>query len=878
MGISSNYNFNDIEDKWYSYWIKNKYFHSQPDKREPYTIVIPPPNITGVLHMGHMLNNTIQDILIRRARLLGKNACWIPGTDHASIATEAKVVESLKEKGIEKNEITREEFINHAWEWKHKYGDIILDQLKKIGCSCDWDKTKFTLDETMSKSVISVFIDLFNKGLIYRGYRMVNWDPKAQTTLSDEEVNYVEKSDLLYYVKYKIEGEEDGYLTIATTRPETILGDTAICVNPKDVRYKKLKGKNAIVPIVDRKVPIIFDDYVDIEYGTGCLKVTPAHDINDKSIGDRHNLEFIDIFNADASLNDHGLHHKGKNRFKARKDILIELDKLGILVKQEQITHNVGISERTNEIIEPKFSHQWFLKMDDLVKPAINSVLLDNEIKLYPNKFDKTFRNWMENIRDWNISRQLYWGHQIPVYYYGIEKDDFVVARDIDQALDLAKVKTGNNNLTKDKLKQEEDVLDTWFSSWLWPISVFDGINNPDNNDFKYYYPTSDLVTGPDILFFWVARMIIAGYEFKQNKPFKNVYFTGIVRDKQRRKMSKSLGNSPDALKLISEFGADSVRVGLMLSSSAGNDLLFDESLCSQGRSFANKIWNSFRLINGWEIEDIDQPKHSSVALKWYENKFQCVLAQINDHFDKFRISDALMSVYKLIWDDFCSVLLEIIKPKFSKPIDKKTHDSLISIFENNLKLLHPFMPFISEELWQSIRNRKVDQALVISKWPTSNKYDTKSIEEFKFAYQVITSIRSLRKKHNIPFRDAIELSVLNNQKASKKYDSIIKKICNISNLLYVKTEVKDTISFRVKTNTYYIPLSNEVNIEDEILKLENELNYNIGFLNSVDKKLSNKKFVENAPESVIEIEKSKKSDALAKIDLIKESIKKLKS
>ena len=876
MSISSNYNFKDIEDKWYSYWIKNNFFHSHRDNREPYTIVIPPPNITGVLHMGHMLNNTIQDILIRRARLLGKNACWIPGTDHASIATEAKVVESLKEKGIDKNDISRDEFIKHAWDWKDKYGDIILEQLKKIGCSCDWDRTKFTLDETMNKSVISVFIDLFNKGLIYRGYRMVNWDPKAQTTLSDEEVNYFEKKDLLYYVKYKIEGEE-GYLTIATTRPETILGDTAICVNPKDDRYKKLKGKNAIVPIANRKVPIIFDDYVDIEFGTGCLKVTPAHDINDKLIGDRHNLQFIDIFNDDASLNNYGLHHKGKDRFKARKDIIVELDKLGILEKQEEITHNVGISERTNEIIEPKFSYQWFLKMNDLVKPAINSVLVDNEIKFYPNKFDKTFRNWMENIRDWNISRQLYWGHQIPVYYYGDEKDDFVVAKDIDQALDLAKEKTENKNLKKSNLKQEEDVLDTWFSSWLWPISVFDGINNPDNEDFKYYYPTSDLVTGPDILFFWVARMIIAGYEFKQKKPFNNVYFTGIVRDKQRRKMSKSLGNSPDALKLISEYGADSVRVGLMLSSSAGNDLLFDESLCNQGRSFANKIWNSFRLINGWEIKDIDQPEYSSVALDWYENKFQFVLSQINDHFDKFRISDALMCVYKLIWDDFCSVLLEIIKPEFSKPIDKKTYKSLILIFENNLKLLHPFMPFISEELWQSINKRRVDQSLVISKWPKSTKYSNEIIEEFKFASEVITSIRSLRKKHSISFRETIGLSILNNEQVSKKHDTIIKKICNVDTLIYVKSEVKEAISFRVKTNTYYIPLSSEVNVNDEIIKLESELNYNIGFLNSVDKKLSNKRFAENAPESVIEIEKKKKTDAMAKIDLLKESIKKLK-
>ena len=877
MSISSNYNFKDIEDRWYSYWIKNKYFHSKPDNRDPYTIVIPPPNITGVLHMGHMLNNTIQDILIRRARLLGKNACWIPGTDHASIATEAKVVESLKEKGIDKSDISREEFLKHAWDWKDKYGNIILEQLKKIGCSCDWDRTKFTLDESMNKSVISVFLDLYNKGLIYRGYRMVNWDPKAKTTLSDEEVNYVEKKDLLYYVKYKIDGENE-FLTIATTRPETILGDTAICVNPNDKRYIKLKGKKAIVPIAERKVPIIFDDYVDIEYGTGCLKVTPAHDINDKLIGDRHKLEFIDIFNDDATLNDYGLHHKGKNRFKARKDILVELEKLGILVKQEEITHNVGMSERTNEIIEPKFSYQWFLKMEDLVKPAINSVLVDNDIKLYPNKFDKTYKNWMENIRDWNISRQLYWGHRIPAYYYGNDINDFVVAKDMDQALKLAKEKTGNKNLTKDKLNQDEDVLDTWFSSWLWPISVFDGINNPDNKDFNYYYPTSDLVTGPDILFFWVARMIIAGYEFKGVKPFNNVYFTGIVRDKQRRKMSKSLGNSPDALKLISEYGADSVRVGLMLSSSAGNDLLFDESLCSQGRSFANKIWNAYRLIDGWEIKNFDQPESSVVALEWYENKFQLVLNQINDHFDKFRISDSLMSVYKLVWDDFCSVLLEIIKPEFSEPIDQNTYDSVISIFENNLKLLHPFMPFISEELWQSMKKRNNDEALVVSNWPENNKYDNTIIEEFKFISEVITSIRSVRKKQNISFKESIELSVLNKEKFITKYDSIIKKLCNINIFNYVDSEINDAISFRVKTNTYFIPTSTKFNAQEEIKKIKNELDYNVGFLNSVEKKLSNKRFVDNAPENVIEIEKKKKSDTMAKIQLLRESLDKLKN
>jgi len=874
MNIATKYNPEKIEDKWYKYWMENGYFHSVPDERESYSIVIPPPNVTGVLHMGHMLNNTIQDVLIRRARMKGYNACWVPGTDHASIATEAKVVAKLKEEGIAKADLSRDEFLKHAWDWTHKHGGIILEQLKKLGASCDWDRTKFTMDDDMSESVTKVFIDLYNKGLIYRGYRMVNWDPEAKTTVSDEEVIHIEKNGKLYYLRYAIE-DSDNFVTIATTRPETILGDTAICINPNDERFSHLKGKKVIVPIANRSISIIEDDYVDIEFGTGCLKITPAHDPNDKEIGEKHQLDVIDIFNDDATLNAHGLHYEGKDRFVVRKEIVKELEELGSLVKVEDYQNKVGTSERTGAIIEPKVSIQWFLKMKDLAEPALKAVMED-DVKLVPQKFKNTYRHWMENVRDWNISRQLWWGHRIPAFFYGDNPNDFVVAKTIEEAVPLAIEKTGKK-LTVADLKQDEDALDTWFSSWLWPISVFDGIRNPENEEINYYYPTRDLVTAPEILFFWVARMIIAGYEYRGEKPFENVYLTGIVRDKQGRKMSKSLGNSPDALKLISEYGADSVRVGLMMSSSAGNDLLFDESLCNQGRSFTNKIWNAFRLINGWKIKDTDKPEYSSVALEWYDNKFQHVLSQINDHFDKFRISDALMCVYKLIWDDFCSVLLEIIKPEFSKPIDKKTYASLILIFENNLKLLHPFMPFISEELWQSINKRKVDQSLVVSKWPKSMKYSNEIIEEFKFVSEVITSIRSVRKKHNIPFKESIELSVINNEGVSDKYDSIIKKICNVNAILYVKNEVKDVISFRMNTNIYFIPLSTEVDIKDEILKLENELKYNSGFLKSVDKKLSNKKFAENAPESVIEIEKKKKSDAMAKIDLIKESIKKLK-
>ena len=876
MSIQAKYNHQKIEDKWYSFWIKNDYFSSKPDKREPYTIVIPPPNITGVLHMGHMLNNTIQDILIRRARLLGKNACWVPGTDHASIATEAKVVEKLKSNGIEKNDISREEFMEYAWEWKNEFGDIILDQLKKIGCSCDWNRTTFTLDDKMNKSVLKVFIDLYNKGLIYRGYRMVNWDPEAKTTLSDEEVNFVEKNDNLYYVKYKII-DSDNHVTIATTRPETILGDSAICVNPKDKRYKEFIGRSAIVPIVNRHIPIIADEYVDIEYGTGCLKVTPAHDHNDKLLGEKHHLEFIDILNDDASLNDICLHYSGMDRFDAREKIIDELDSLGLFIKKENITHNVGVSERTGSVIEPKFSHQWFLKMEDLVKPAIKSVLKSDDIKFFPKKFDNTFRNWMENIRDWNISRQLYWGHQIPVFYYGDENKDYVVAENIDLALEQVRKKTKNNNISLADLTQDEDVLDTWFSSWLWPISVFDGINNPENDEVNYYYPTNDLVTGPDIIFFWVSRMIMAGYQFRDNKPFSNVYFTGIVRDKKRRKMSKSLGNSPDALKLIDDYSADGVRVGLMLSSAAGNDLLFDESLCDQGKSFSNKIWNSLKLIKGWEVVDTNQPDYCSVTVDWYNQKFNSVLNTINDHFSKFRISDALMCIYKLIWDDFCSVLLEIIKPQYGQPIDEKTHRDLIKIFEKNLIILHPFMPFITEEIWHLITKRKSEEAIIISSWP---EFDTKlpidTINDFEALQNIISGIRNIRKKYQISFKESLNLSVVNNDNFSKNYDSIIKKICNIKDVNYVDSEIKDALSFRVKSNIYSLPFEKEIDFDEEIKKIKEDLDYQKGFLKSVNSKLENKRFTDNAPNSIVQNEIKKKNDAISKISVLEERLKKL--
>ena len=874
MQIPSKYNANEVEGKWYDYWMKHNYFHSEVDEREPYTIVIPPPNVTGVLHMGHMLNNTIQDVLIRRARLQGKNACWVPGTDHASIATEAKVVAKLKEQGIDKNDLTREEFLAHAWEWKHEYGGIILEQLKKLGASCDWERTAFTMDPALSESVIKVFVDLYNKGLIYRGYRMVNWDPEAKTTLSDEEVIHVEKQGNLYYLEYKIEGSEDK-LTIATTRPETIFGDTAICINPNDERFTHLKGKKAIVPLCNRVIPIIEDEYVDVEFGTGCLKVTPAHDENDKVLGDKHKLEVIDIFNEDASLNSFGLHYEGKDRFVARKEVVKELEENGILVKTEVHTNKVGTSERTKAVIEPRLSDQWFLKMEELVKPAIKAVLGDDtDITLYPKKFENTYRHWMENIRDWNISRQLWWGQQIPAYFYGDGKEDFVVAETKEEALALAKEK--NPSITLETLRQDEDALDTWFSSWLWPMSVFDGIRNPENEEIKYYYPTNDLVTGPDILFFWVARMIIAGYEYKDEKPFENVYLTGLVRDKQRRKMSKSLGNSPDALKLIEDYGADGVRVGLLLSSAAGNDLMFDEDLCQQGKGFANKIWNAFRLIKGWEIdESLEQPETAKIGLEWYQTKFNKTLAEIEDHYSKYRLSDALMAMYKLIMDDFSSWLLEIVKPAYQQPIDKKTYDAIIEVLENNLKVLHPFMPFLTEEVWQHITERTPEEALIIAKYPEfTADVNEELIANFEFATGIVSGIRTIRKNKNISFKDAVELSVVNNENFTKGFDTVVQKLTNASVINYVSDKVDGAASFRVKSNEYFIPIAAEnIDVEAETKKLNAELKRAEGFLFGIQKKLSNERFVSNAPEQVIALERKKEADTLAKIETIKSSL-----
>jgi len=874
--IPAQFNAKEVEQKWYDYWMKNDYFTSKPDHRTPYTIVIPPPNVTGVLHMGHMLNNTIQDVLIRRARLKGFNACWVPGTDHASIATEAKVVAKLKEEGINKNDLTREEFLKHAWEWTDKYGGTILEQLKQLGCSCDWSRTKFTMDEDMSASVIHSFVDLYNKGLIYRGYRMVNWDPEAKTTLSDEEVIFEERQGKLYFINYKIEGSED-FLTVATTRPETIFGDTAICINPNDERFSHLKGKKAIIPICGRVIPIIEDEYVDVEFGTGCLKVTPAHDTNDKVLGDKHNLEIIDIFNEDASLNSFGLHYQGKDRFVVREEIAKELETIGALAKTETHLNKVGTSERTTAVIEPRLSDQWFLSMEELVKPAIKAVLESDEIKLYPSRFNNTYAHWLNNIRDWNISRQLWWGQQIPAYYFGDGKEDFVVAENIEKALELAKVRTENAQLQTSDLKQDADALDTWFSSWLWPMAVFGGVLNPESEDFKYYYPTNDLVTGPDILFFWVARMIIAGYEYAGEKPFSNVYLTGLVRDSQGRKMSKQLGNSPEPLGLIEKFGADGVRVGLLLSSSAGNDILFDEELCSQGKGFSNKIWNAFKLIKGWEVADIAQPESSKVGIEWYEAKLQQTLAEIEDNFDKYRLSDALMAIYKLVWDDFCSWFLEMIKPGYQQPIDRATFDKAIEMLENNLKLLHPFMPFLTEEIWHHIAERTPEQALIVGEWPTAKAFDEKLIADFDFATEVISGIRTIRKDKNIPFRDVIELRVMNNERASTYFDSVILKLGNVVDLVYVSDKVDGALSYRVKSNEYFIPITGNIDVEAEVAKLTEELNYTKGFLSSVQGKLSNEKFVAGAPEQVIANERKKEADALAKIAMIEQSLTGLK-
>jgi valyl-tRNA synthetase len=876
MNIPTKYSPITVENKWYDYWMKNEYFYSKPDDREAYTIVIPPPNVTGVLHMGHMLNNTIQDVLIRRARLLGKNACWVPGTDHASIATEAKVVAKLKAEGINKADLSREEFLKHCWEWTDEHGGIILEQLKKLGASCDWKRTKFTMDDDLSEAVQDVFVDLYNKGLIYRGYRMVNWDPEAKTTLSDEEVIYEEKQGNLYYIRYQI-ADSDEYITVATTRPETILGDTAICINPNDDRFAHLKGKQAIVPIVGRKIPIIEDEYVDVEFGTGCLKITPAHDPNDKALGEKHKLEVIDIFNDDATLNSLGLHYQGKDRFVVRKEIAEELKEKGHLTKVEQHMHKVGTSERTKAVIEPKISAQWFLKMEELVKPALKAVLEDEEIKFFPKHYNNTYRHWLENIRDWNISRQLWWGHQIPAFFYGDGVTDYVVALTKEDALTKAQEKTGNNALTLENLRQDPDALDTWFSSWLWPITVFDGIRKPNNEEINYYYPTNDLVTGPDIIFFWVARMVFAGYEFRDEKPFNNVYFTGIVRDKQGRKMSKSLGNSPDPIKLIEAYGADGVRVGLLLSAAAGNDLMFDEDLCQQGKGFANKIWNGFRLIKGWEVSDkVAQPESAKKAIAWYEAKFQEVFESTEKSFDEYRLSEAVMSIYKLLWDDFSSWYLEMIKPAYGQPIDKATYDATISFFENNMKILHPFMPFLTEEIWHFIASRSPEEALIVNAYPKQKNIDKTIIKTFDFASEVISGIRTIRKDKNISFKDTIELAVLNNENVSTAFDEVITKMGNLSTINYVNDAVEGAISFRVGSNEYFVPLAGAVNVEEELVKLNEELNYQQGFLTSVQKKLSNERFVNNAPEKVIAIERKKQADAAAKIKSLEASIKAL--
>ncbi len=859
------------EEKWYAHWMKKGYFHSVPDEREPYTVVIPPPNVTGVLHMGHMLNNTIQDVLVRRARMLGKNACWVPGTDHASIATEAKVVQKLRQEGIRKADLTRDEFLQHAFAWKDKHGGIILEQLKKLGASCDWDRTSFTMDPEYSESVLDVFIDLHKKGKIYRGVRMVNWDPEALTALSDEEVLHKEVNSKLFYVRYKIAGSDDQWLTIATTRPETILGDSAICINPNDERFKNLHGKHAIVPIANRTIPIILDEYVDMEFGTGCLKVTPAHDTNDYELGKKHGIETIDIFNDNGTLNEKGMHYAGMDRFEVRKAIEKELYDKGYLVKTEDHINKIGFSERTNAVIEPKLSLQWFVDMKELSKPALDNVMNGN-IKFHPEKFKNTYKHWMENIKDWCISRQLWWGHQIPAWYYGSGSEDFVVCKTIEEAVELATAKSGRA-ITKSDLKQDEDVLDTWFSSWLWPISVFNGLTDPNNEEIKYYYPTNDLVTAPEIMFFWVARMVIAGYEYLGDLPFKNVYYTGIVRDKLGRKMSKSLGNSPDPLDLIEKYGADGVRLGILISSPAGNDLPFDSSQCEQGRNFTNKIWNAYRLVSSWEVREMDQPKSSTKAIEWFEAKFNKELAEINDLFDKFRISEALMAIYKLVWDDFCSWYLEMIKPGYEQPIDKNTLEATKDFFERILKLIHPFTPFVSEELWHLIRERKEGEDIIIAEWPTVSDSDSKVLQNFSLAEEVITNIRNVRKQNNIANKVKMDLLVKKNEDLDASFDPVILKMGNLSMLEYKTEKVNNANSFLVNSNEYFIPFGETVDIESEKKKIQEELEYTKGFLKSVQNKLQNEKFMAGAPEQVVVGERKKEADALSKIAILEEKL-----
>ena len=893
MELASKYNPSDVEGKWYQYWLDNKLFSSKPDGREPYTVVIPPPNVTGILHMGHVLNNTIQDILVRRARMEGKNACWVPGTDHASIATEAKVVNKLAEQGIKKSDLTREEFLKHAWAWTEEHGGIILKQLRKLGASCDWDRTAFTMDEKRSASVIKVFVDLYNKGLIYRGVRMVNWDPKALTALSDEEVIYKEEHSKLYYLRYYVadddlsgetgaEGEvvhRDAqgrrYAVVATTRPETIMGDTAMCINPEDPKNQWLKGKKVMVPLVNRVIPVIQDSYVDIEFGTGCLKVTPAHDVNDYMLGEKYNLQSIDIFNDNGTLSEAAGLYVGMDRFDVREQIEKDLEAAGLLEKVEAYTNKVGFSERTNVAIEPKLSMQWFLKMQHFADMALPPVMND-ELKFYPAKYKNTYKNWLENIKDWCISRQLWWGHRIPAYF--LPEGGYVVAENIDKALELAKEKTGNQNLTTADLRQDEDALDTWFSSWLWPISLFDGINNPGNEEINYYYPTADLVTGPDIIFFWVARMIMAGYEYQGQMPFKNVYFTGIVRDKLGRKMSKQLGNSPDPLDLIERYGADGVRMGMMLSAPAGNDILFDDALCEQGRNFNNKIWNAFRLVKGWETAAIEQPESAALATKWFDAMLKKTAAEVADLFSKYRLSEALMAVYKLFWDEFSSWYLEMIKPAYGQPIDQKTYDETLRFFDNLLKLLHPFMPFITEELWQHIYDRKEGESIMLSvlKLDAPTEADEKLIADIELVKNIVAGVRTVRNQKNIAPKEALKLEVVE-QNPVAAYEPVIKKMANLESIETVAQKGEGTASFLVGTTEFAVPLGNLIDVEAEIAKQEAELKHLEGFLIGVQKKLSNEKFVANAPAAVVEMERKKQADAESKIAALKESLAKLK-
>ena len=874
MEIASKYNPAEVEGKWYQYWLDNGFFKSKPDGREPYTIVIPPPNVTGVLHMGHMLNNTIQAILIRRARMQGKNACWVPGTDHASIATEAKVVNRLAQQGIKKTDLTREDFLKHAWEWKEEHGGIILKQLRKLGASCDWDRTAFTMDELRSESVIKVFVDLYNKGLIYRGVRMVNWDPKALTALSDEEVIYKEEHSKLYYLRYQVEGDPEGrYAIVATTRPETIMGDTAMCINPNDPKNTWLKGKKVIVPLVNRVIPVIEDDYVDIEFGTGCLKVTPAHDVNDYMLGEKYNLPSIDIFNDNGTISEAGGLYVGMDRFDVRKQIEKDLEAAGLMEKVEAYENKVGFSERTNVPIEPKLSMQWFLKMEHLAQIALEPVMKD-DIKFYPPKFKNTYRHWMENIKDWCISRQLWWGHRIPAYF--LPEGGYVVAETAEKALEIAKEKTGNASLTMADLRQDEDVLDTWFSSWLWPISLFNGINDPDNQEINYYYPTSDLVTGPDIIFFWVARMIMAGYEYRGKMPFKNVYFTGIVRDKLGRKMSKSLGNSPDPLQLIEQYGADGVRMGLMMAAPAGNDIPFDDALCEQGRNFNNKIWNAFRLIKGWTVDStIEQPEAAATAVKWFKMQLDKTIAEMDDLFGKYRLSEAMMAVYKLFWDEFSSWYLEMVKPGYQQPVDKSTYLSTLGFFDALLRLLHPFMPFITEELWQALEPRKEGESLMVALIPEVAPVDNLYLEDFEIAKEIVGGVRTIRLQKNIPNKEALELQVLGEH--NDHFNSVIAKMCNLSSIIRTEEKAAGSASFLVRTTEYAVPLGNMINVEEELAKLQDELKYQQGFLASVMKKLSNESFVSKAPAKVIEMERKKQADAESKIKSIEESIAALK-